>query len=161
MKNPAEICEKKMKPFIILIAVSILAMFILKILGGDYEISLSARIGMSAMLIFTAIGHLVFADGMALMVPDFLPLKKEIVYFTGIIEIVSAAGLHIPVLRSFTAWLLIIFFILILPANIKASMEHLDFQKGTFDGNGTMYLWFRIPLQILFILWVYFSTVRI
>jgi hypothetical protein len=31
-----------------------------------------------------------------------------------------------------------------------------DYQKGTRDGSGTNYLWFRIPLQIVFILWVYY-----
>ncbi len=145
-----------MKPLIVLIAVSIIASFALKLINGIYNIPLSARIGMSVMLLFTAIGHFMFSDGMSMMIPDVISLKKEIVYFTAIVEIAGAIGLHVPQFRTVTAWLLIIFFILILPANIKASIEQIDYQKATFNGKGLIYLWFRIPLQILFILWVYF-----
>ena len=113
------------------------------------------------MLLFTALGHFMFTDGMVMMIPDFVPYRKELVYFTAIIEIAGALGLHIPQFQTIVAWLLILFFILILPTNIKASIEQLDYQKATFGGNGLMYLWFRVPLQILFILWVYFSSIRI
>ena len=96
-----------------------------------------------------------------MMLPDFIPFKSETVYLTGIIEIAAAIGLFIPNFRMVTAWLLIAFFILILPANIYATIKHIDYQKGTFDGNGLTYLWFRIPLQILFIIWTYFSSIKI
>ncbi|WP_339709676.1 hypothetical protein [Cyclobacterium amurskyense] len=150
-----------MKPFILLIAVTILAIGYMKLVYGVYNFSLSARIGFSAMLLFTALGHFLFTEGMAMMIPDFLPFKKELVYFTGLIEIMAAIGLHVPQFRLLTAWLLILFFVLIIPANIKASMEQIDYQNATFEGNGLEYLWFRIPLQILFIGWVYFSSIRI
>ena len=150
-----------MKPFILLIAVTILAIGYMKLVYDVYNFSLSARIGLSAMLLFTALGHFLFTEGMAMMIPDFLPFKKEFVYFTGLIEIMAAIGLHVPQFRLVTAWLLILFFVLIIPANIKASMEQIDYQNATFEGNGLEYLWFRIPLQILFIGWVYFSSIRI
>tara|TARA_R110002096_G_scaffold163740_7_gene331282 strand:+ start:4061 stop:4513 length:453 start_codon:yes stop_codon:yes gene_type:complete len=150
-----------MKPFILLIAVTILAIGYMKLVYDVYNFSLSARIGLSAMLLFTALGHFLFTEGMAMMIPDFLPFKKELVYFTGLIEIMAAIGLHVPQFRLLTAWLLILFFVLIIPANIKASIEQIDYQNATFEGNGLEYLWFRIPLQILFIGWVYFSSIRI
>ncbi|EPR69936.1 hypothetical protein ADICYQ_1132 [Cyclobacterium qasimii M12-11B] len=133
----------------------------MKLVYGTYNVTLSARIGLSAMLLFTALGHFMFTDGMAMMVPDFIPFKKELVYFTGVIEILGAIGLHYPQFQLVTAWLLILFFISIIPANIKASMEQIDYQNATFKGNGLGYLWFRIPLQFLFIGWVYFSSIRI
>ena len=57
--------------------------------------------------------------------------------------------------------ILIVFLLLMLPANIYASMNNVNYQKGTFEGNGLTYLWFRIPLQFLFITWTYFSAIRI
>ena len=115
---------------------------------------------MAAMLLFTAMGHFMFTEGMAAMMPDFVPFKKEMVYATGVLEILFAIGLLIPILKIRTAWLLILFFILILPANIKAAAENINYQTGELNGNGLDYLWFRIPLQIFFILWVYFTTIK-
>ena len=48
------------------------------------------------------------------------------------------------------------FFILILPSNIYASVKKINYQKATLDGPGLSYLWFRMPLQVFFIGWVYF-----
>ena len=149
-----------MKPFILFVVVSVLSLFALKIMYGRYDLRYSVRIGMSIMLLFTALGHFLFPDGMAMMIPEFIPFKKELIYFTAIIEIVGAIGLHIPQFRLLTSWLLIVFFVLLLPANIKASISHLNYQNGTFDGPGITYLWFRIPLQILFILSIYFSSIK-
>ena len=149
-----------MKPLIVLITASIISGFTIKFIKGAYDFQLSARVGMSMMLLFTAMGHFMFTDGMTMMVPEFIPLKRELIYFTAIIEIAGAIGLHIPKFRLVTGWLLILFFLLILPANIKASIDHLDYQNANYNGFGLQYLWFRIPLQILFIAWVYFSSIK-
>ncbi|HVG16680.1 MAG TPA: hypothetical protein VM935_17025 [Chitinophagaceae bacterium] len=131
-----------------------------KLIEGDFEFALPGRIAMSVMLVFTSVGHFVFTKGMTLMMPDFIPYKKQIVYLTGGIELAAAIGFHISGLKEVTAWLLILFFLLILPANINASVKHVDYQKGTFEGNGLRYLWFRIPLQVIFIVWTYFSVLK-
>ncbi len=149
-----------MKPLIVLMIVFGLSVFALKLTIHKYDFPLSARIAMSAMLLFTAMGHFMFTKGMAMMMPGFIPFKTAMVYLTGIIEIVAAIGLLIPGLRVLTAWLLILFFVLLLPANINAAIKHIDIEKGTFNGSGLNYLWFRIPLQILFIIWTYISSIR-
>ena len=149
-----------MKPLIVLLIVFAISVFAIKIIFHKYDLALSGRIAMSAMLMFTAIGHFIYTKGMAAMMPGFIPFKTEMVYLTGVIEITAAIGLHIPGLRIVTAWLLILFFVLILPANINAAIKHIDYQKGTYDGNGLRYLWFRIPLQVLFIVWTYTSAIR-
>jgi uncharacterized membrane protein len=112
------------------------------------------------MLLFTAIGHFAFTKGMAMMIPPMVPLKTEIVYFTGLLEILLGIGLLVPRLAMYSGWILIVFFTLLLPANIYAALKQVDYQKANFEGYGLLYLWFRIPLQILFILWTYFSTIK-
>ncbi len=149
-----------MKPLIVLLSVFSVSLLTTKFVRGNFELALSGRIAMSAMLMFTAIAHFAFTKGMATMLPDFIPFKTETIYLTGIIEIATAIGLFIPNFKIVTAWLLIAFFILILPSNIYAAMKHIDYQKGTFDGNGLTYLWFRIPLQVLFIVWTYLSSIK-
>lgn len=150
-----------MKPLIVLILSSIISLFIIKLIKKEYDFALSAIIAMSIMLVFTAIGHFAFTKGMSMMIPKFIPFKESFVYLTGIFEILLAIGLLIPKLRFISGWVLIIFFLLLLPANIYASIHKVNYQNGTFDGNGLLYLWFRIPLQILFIVWTYISAIRI
>ncbi|WP_405606260.1 hypothetical protein [Polaribacter sp. Asnod1-A03] len=150
-----------MKPLIVLVLSFTISIFIVKIIKNEYDLELSARIAMSTMLLFTAIGHFVFTNGMSMMIPKFIPNKISLVYITGILEILLAVGLIIPKLKVVTGWALIIFLLLMLPANIYASLHKINYQKGTFNGNDINYLWFRIPLQIFFIVWTYLSVIRI
>ncbi|WP_461532007.1 DoxX family protein [Sinomicrobium sp.] len=148
-----------MKPLTVLLGAFVVSLVITKVFRGSFELALSGRIAMAVMLVFTAIGHFAFTKGMSLMIPEFIPFKTEIVYLTGIAEIAFAIGLLLPNYRVITAWSLIIFLILVLPANIWAAIKQLDYQRATFDGNGLAYLWFRIPLQILFIVWTYLLAI--
>ncbi len=150
-----------MKPLIVLLLSFTISLFVIKIAKKEYNYILSARISMSIMLVFTAIGHFAFTKGMSMMIPKLIPHKETFVYLTGIFEILLAISLLIPKLIYISGWTLIIFLLLMLPANIYASLNNVNYQKGTFEGNGLTYLWFRIPLQFLFIVWTYISTIRI
>jgi uncharacterized membrane protein len=149
-----------MKPLIVLLIAFLISGIVFKLTKKSVNYQLCGRIAMTFMLIFTAIGHFVYSKGMTAMIPDFFPNKELIVVFTGILEIVFAIGLLIPRYQRMTGWLLIIFFSLVLPANIKASIHNINYQTGNLDGSGLNYLWFRIPLQIFFIIWVYISTLK-
>lgn len=146
-------------PEIILIIVFAASLLIIKRSKGTYKIATAGRIGMVAMLMVTGIAHFAFTKGMAMMLPPFVPQKKMIIYATGMLEFAAAAGILLPGFRVRTGWLLITFFILLLPANIYASMNHINLKTATYDGDGPAYLWFRIPLQIFFIAWVYYFTI--
>ncbi|WP_025743845.1 DoxX family protein [Aquimarina pacifica] len=150
-----------MKALVVLLSSFLIAIFLVKISNKEYDFALSARIAMSIMLCFTAIGHFMFTKGMSMMIPQFISFKTSLVYFTGLFEILLAIGLIIPKLQIISAWTLVIFLLLMLPANIYASINNINYQKETFDGNGLSYLWFRIPLQFLFIIWTYVSAIRI
>lgn len=149
-----------MKPFFVLIITFIIYVFVAWLLGGEFNFSLAGRIAMAVMLLFTAMGHFVFRKGMAMMIPKLIPYKSEIIFLTGVIEIMAAIGLLISNLSFITAWLLIAFLILILPANVYAAANKIDYQKGTFDGKGLSYLCLRIPLQIFYIVWVYIFMIH-
>ena len=152
--------EQPMKPFIVLLIVFILTLFGARLIQGDWNYILAGNIGMAAMLLFTALGHFMYGDGMAMMVPDFIPGKKPLIFFTGIMEMIFSVGLCIPDTRRLTADLLILFFLLLLPANINAAQKSVDYQKATYQGKGVSYLWLRIPMQVFFIVWVaYFGMI--
>jgi uncharacterized membrane protein len=147
-----------MKPLIVLLTVFLLSVVILWLSKPAVDFTLAGRISMAAMLVLTAFGHFKFAEGMELMLPEWMPFKRQWVHVTGILELLAAVGLLVPAAYPLTGVLLIIFFLLILPANVISSLKGVNIEKATFDGPGMSYLWFRIPLQVLFIGWVYLVT---
>lgn len=149
-----------MKPLFVLIGVFVFSLIGTKIFKSEVDHRLSGKIALSAMLLFTSLGHFMFTQGMSKMLPDFIPFKIALVYLTGFIEIAAAIGIFIPTLRHMTGILLIVFFILILPTNILAAIKHLNYETGNFDGKGIAYLWFRVPFQVLLICWTYFFIVK-
>ena len=86
------------------------------------------------------------------MVPPQLPRPTALVYASGIIELAAAVGL---VLRPSPGlgWLLAGFFLLLLPANVYSAIQEVG-----LGGRGAAYLWFRVPLQVLFIAWGLWCT---
>lgn len=148
-----------METLITLLGTFLISLIIQKIWLKEYKFALAGRIAMAAMLVLTTIGHFLFTEGMAMMIP-FLPFPIEIVYITAFIELSAAIGLLLPKYKTPTGWFLILFFILLLPANIYAAANHINIETAAYDGEGLDYLWFRIPLQLLFIVWVYWSAIR-
>lgn len=122
--------------------------------------TLSARISMTAMLGVTGIAHFTFTEGMEMMLPDFVPFKTALVHFTGILELLMGIGILIPKYQRIVGRSIILFFILILPANIHSCIKGVHIENATYGGDGLDYLWYRIPLQVFFILWVYLSAVK-
>jgi uncharacterized membrane protein len=149
-----------MVPLFVLLGAFLISLIVTKIFSKKYDCLLSGRIAMAVMLVFTAIGHFAFTKGMTMMLPHFIPFKTVVIYLTAIFEIIAATGLLIQSVRVWTGWTLILLFVLLLPANVNAAIHHIDYQKGTFDGNGLIYLWIRIPLQLLFIGWTYLSAIK-
>jgi len=127
------------------------------ILKDKLSLSLVGRASLAIMLIFTGIAHFARTENMIQMLPEFIPFKMEIVYVTGILEISAAIGLLIQKLSKLTSILLIIFFLAILPANIIGSIKQVSL--GGME-KGISYLYFRIPLQMLFIYWTYYFGIK-
>jgi len=149
-----------MKPLFVLICVFAASLIGTRVFKRRFDYKLAGRIALAVMLLFTSMGHFVFTEGMTIMLPDFVPFRTELVYLTGIIEILAAVGMFIPRLRRITGILLMFFFVLVLPSNIYAAVKHVNYETGTFDGQGISYLWFRIPFQVLLIWWTYFFVMK-
>ncbi|HSI87631.1 MAG TPA: DoxX family membrane protein [Pyrinomonadaceae bacterium] len=127
-------------------------------LKGRLGLSLAGRIAMAVMLLVTGITHFTNTDEMIKMMPDPMPWKREMVYFTGVCEFLAIPGLIWERTRRLAAILLIVFFVAVLPANVVGSMKQV--QMGGME-YGTVYLWFRVPLQIFFIWWTWYFALRL
>ncbi len=147
-----------MAPLIILIFSFLIFLSVNKLFyKNKLSLSFQGRSAMAIMLIFTALAHFNQTDYMVEMLPDFIPYKKATVYITGIIEFLAAIGLFIKRTVKITAYLLILFYFLVLPANIIGSIKQVNL--GGMDA-GAPYLYFRIPLQFLFMIWIYYFGIK-
>jgi uncharacterized membrane protein len=127
------------------------------VLDKKFKSERLGRFAMSTMMVFTGVAHFFKTSEMVAMMPQGLPFKVELVYATGVLEILAAIGLVLERYAKITSIALIVFFILILPANVIGSLNRVEL--GGME-NGPLYLLFRIPLQILFIWWTYYFGVR-
>jgi uncharacterized membrane protein len=89
------------------------------------------------------------------MIPPAIPWKMFWVYFTGALEILGAIDLINPVTRYYAGWALIIFLILVFPANFYAAKK-----KVLFRGKEPLSVAQRGAVQILFIVALYFGAIH-
>ncbi|MFB0496641.1 putative membrane protein [Mucilaginibacter sp. OAE612] len=150
-----------MKVLLVLIISFILTAVISRLFIDDWNIMLSGNVAMMLMLWFASLGHFMFTKGMVMMMPPFIPFKVALVYLTGVMEIILGALLIVNATRHIAGIILLVMFAVMLPANINAAIKHVDLEKATYDGSGPGYLWFRIPLQLLFIAWILYFSVGI
>ena len=148
-----------MAPLIIIIVCFGITLLINKFLLNDrFSLSFIGRFSLAIMLIFTGIAHFAKTDLMIEMMPEFVPFKKKSVYLTGFLEVIASIGLLTQKFSKLTSIMLILLFLAILPANIIGSMREV--KLGGME-NGVNYLYFRIPLQLLFISWAYYFGIKI
>jgi uncharacterized membrane protein len=150
-----------MKPLIVLASVFGITMLFTYAFQQREDLFFSGRLALCVMLLFTSLAHFVFIKGMILMVPPFIPnaIKKMIVIITGLIEIAGAAGIMIAETRVAAGYLLVIFLIAMLPANVYATQRRVNMEEGDFSGPGMYYLIFRLPMQVFLIFWTFYFTI--
>jgi uncharacterized membrane protein len=89
---------------------------------------------------------------MMMMLPQRIP-QKEIVWITGIIEILSRYR-HLTAPTEAHRYPAYFFFITILP-QIFRGCSSCELSKADYTGE-VRYLWFRVPFQLLLIGWIFF-----
>jgi uncharacterized membrane protein len=99
------------------------------------------------MFVFTGTAHFNrMKHDLVRMVPALFPRPLRLVYFTGVLEFVGAAGLLLPRFRSLAGICLIVLLIVLFPANVHAALT-----GATLAGKPATPLWLRTPMQALFI----------
>jgi uncharacterized membrane protein len=83
------------------------------------------------------------------IMPDCLPFPLFLVYLSGVCEIAGGLGLLIPRFHRLASWGLIALLIAVFPANLNMAINSIDF------GYPHNFLWWRLPFQLVFILWVF------
>ena len=103
-------------------------------------------------LCFVAAGlnHFIMPRFYLPIMPPALPWPLALIYVSGIAEILGGLGVLVPPARKLAGWGLIALLIAVFPANLYAA----------FHGAGSIppwILWTRLPFQLVFIAWVYWT----
>jgi uncharacterized membrane protein len=115
----------------------------------------ATRYALATTLTVTASAHFTkMKEDLIRMVPGWVAWPRAVVYLTGLCELAGAVGLLIPSLRLAAGIALIVFFILVFPANVKAAQSGVG-----LGGKPPTPLSLRLPMQLLFIVLTFWSAV--
>ena len=86
--------------------------------------------------------------------PPYLPAPLELVYISGVFEILGGIGILIPFLQIPAGYGLVALMVAVFPANINMVVNY-DQIGWDFP---LVLLWIRLPMQGLLIWWIWWST---
>lgn len=104
------------------------------------------RIAFGAAFVILGVNHFISAPFYVAIMPPYLPLHWELVYASGIAEIVFGAMLVFNFKTRLAAWGLIALLIAVYPANI-----HMALNPQLYPNIPPWALYARLPFQFLFI----------
>ena len=142
----------------IFLAVLALATFCVSLalaLRGRFDARRAARIGFAVALAFAGVSHFLMSAPFVQHLPPWVPMRLEVVYATGVIEVALGAALLLPrPWRRRAGWATAWYLVAVFPGNLYVAVANVD-----VDGQpGGVYPWLRLPFQVLFIAWVLWST---
>lgn len=109
--------------------------------------------GLSLFFIYFGIDHFINPEFYLSIMPPAFPLHVEAVYISGFFEILGGISVLIAPLRKIAGWGLVALLICVYPANIYMAITPEAFPEISIG-----LLYFRLPLQFLFIYWAYSAT---
>ena len=115
-----------------------------------------ARFFAGPVMTAAGINHFVNPRFYKAIMPDYLPAHDELVAASGVAEIAGAVGTMIPATRKPAGWFLIATLVAVFPANLHMAL-HPDRYKNVPGGPTALYA--RLPVQALFIYWVYKAAI--
>jgi len=108
---------------------------------------------MSAFYVLGGVYHLVNPGFYLPMMTPYLPWHRELVFISGVAEIVLGIVVLIPSLRRPAALGIIALLIAVFPANLHIAMNDVPL-AGATEGAG-IWNWVRLPFQAVFIAWAW------
>lgn len=110
---------------------------------------------LALIMVGGGVNHFLSPDVYVAMMPAALPWPLELVYVSGVFEVLGGLGLLLPQTRRLAAWGLIALFVAIFPANLNMALNHLPLGGKPVP---LWALWARLPLQAVLIAWAWWYT---
>jgi uncharacterized membrane protein len=121
--------------------------------GGLTRVRWILRVAAAVFFIIGGANHFRSAGFYERIIPPFFPWPHALVLISGVAEIVGGVGLLVRPVRRAAAWGLILLLVAVFPANLYMAMEPGKFADLHLPG---WVFWARLPLQGVFIAWVWF-----
>jgi len=107
--------------------------------------------------IAAGIPHFTHPEFYAPMMPDYLPWHNELIFTSGIFEVLGGLGMFVPRTRQFASLGLIALLFAVFPANLHVAVNEVPMIDGPI--NPTL-LWGRLPFQLIFIYMVWWAGLK-
>jgi uncharacterized membrane protein len=120
---------------------------------GDTRWRTGLRIALGVLLILQGVNHFVSDDIMVRMMPSWLPAHRELVWASGVAEIVLGAGALLRRTRQLAGWGILLLLVAVWPANWTMAIEPEQWPIPSWV------LWLRLPLQFVFAYAVWASCI--
>jgi uncharacterized membrane protein len=111
-----------------------------------FDIKYFSMIVMGVFYISIGISHFTSPIWYVKIVPPYLPYKLELVYISGLFEILFGGMLFFKKTRFLAGWGLILLLIAVYPANI-----YLAQTNGAAMNTTPLIAWGRLPVQFIFV----------
>jgi uncharacterized membrane protein len=106
-----------------------------------------ARVAGAATFLAAGTLHFTHTRWYVRIMPPYVPAHRELVYASGVAEIVGGAGLLHPRTRVAAGWWLLATLVAVFPANIHMAVHHENFPEVP-GGRATLLA--RLPFQLVF-----------
>jgi len=116
------------------------------------QIKAASKYLLAIFMIVAGTMHFVNTEFYLKIVPPYLPLHKELVFISGVFEVLLGILLVVPQTSRKAAWGIVALLIAVFPANL-----YLYQHQEILSASPIIHL-LRLPLQGLFILWAYWHT---
>jgi uncharacterized membrane protein len=122
----------------------------------NFPTSVPKRISLlllAAFFILAGLNHFLNKKFYVSMMPPYLPAHLELVYLSGLLEILGGITVLFAKTRRWAGYGLISLMVAVFPANIYMAMN-----PALFANVSSWALYLRLPLQIVIIGWIYWTT---
>jgi uncharacterized membrane protein len=119
----------------------------------------AARVMLLVMGVFyvvAGLAHFMRPDFYLPMMPPWLPAHRELIFLSGVAEVLLGVAVLVPRLRRIAGWGIIALLIAIFPANLHIALHDVPV-FGATQGAG-IWNWVRLPLQAVLIAWAWSYT---
>jgi uncharacterized membrane protein len=108
---------------------------------------------------FTGVMHFVIPRQYEATVPDYVPISpRDAVLYSGLAEIAGGLAVVPPATRSLARWWLIALLCAVFPANVHMAVNPEQVRGLDLDRIPRWTLWARLPVQAVFVFWVWRAT---